>query len=201
MLSPPRSDPGSLEGVSVKSLWGKGIAGAGGSVRSMNLTSADIARMRDTEIIPTLEQLEQEQARLDAHKIHALARLHQLRQGKKHGHGKYVGDEVAAALHWSPTTATNKVTTAVALLHRLPDTAGALERGELDMPKVHAIHEWTALLSRHHAREVAAAVHEWAPAPGHFRWTSPTGHQYEVLSEPVVEPTPDPPTLDEPAPF
>jgi hypothetical protein len=129
----------------------------------MNLTSADIARMRDTEIISTLEQLEQEQARLDAHKIHALARLHQLRQGKRHGHGKYVGDEVAAALHWSPTTATNKVNTAVSLVRRLPDTVAALERGELDLPKVHAIHEWTAPLSRHHARQVAAVVNDWAP--------------------------------------
>jgi hypothetical protein len=39
------------------------------------------------------------------------------------------------------------------------------------------------------------------PEPGYFVWTTPTGRRFEVEPEPVVEPTPDPVPVDEPAPF
>ena len=30
------------------------------------------------------------------------------------------------------------------------------------------------------------------PEPGHYVWTTPTGRRYEILPEPIVDPTPDP---------
>jgi hypothetical protein len=39
------------------------------------------------------------------------------------------------------------------------------------------------------------------PKPGYFVWTTPTGRRFDVEPQPVVEPTPDPVPIDEPAPF
>jgi hypothetical protein len=39
------------------------------------------------------------------------------------------------------------------------------------------------------------------PKPGYFVWTTPTGRRFEIEPEPVVEPTHDPVTNDEPPPF
>jgi hypothetical protein len=116
-----------------------------------------IGELADIELIELLQHTERLRARVDALQVRVMARLSRLRSD-----GRYVGDEVAAALDWASPTASNKVQTAVNLVSRLPETVTALERGEVDFSKACAILEWTDPLSVDQAREVAAQVLPWS---------------------------------------
>jgi hypothetical protein len=116
-----------------------------------------IGELADIELIELLQHTERQRAQVDALQVRVMAQLSRLRSD-----GRYVGDEVAAALDWAPPTASNKVQTAVNLVTRLPDTVAALERGEVDFPKACAMVEWTAPLPVDQAREVAAQVVPWS---------------------------------------
>jgi hypothetical protein len=116
-----------------------------------------IDELADIELIELLQHTERLRAQADALQVRVMARLSHLRSD-----GRYVGDEVAAALDWASPTASNKVQTAVNLVERLPETVAALERGEVDFPKATAILEWTEPLSVDQAREVAAQVLPWS---------------------------------------
>jgi uncharacterized protein DUF222 len=119
-----------------------------------------ISAMTDVEVLDHLQQLQRERSCLDGQMVRAMAHLHALRQNI--ASGKYASDEVAAALSWSPRTASMMVDTAVELVGRLPDTVAAVESGRLDMPKARAILDWTEPLPVEQARQVAASVQDWS---------------------------------------
>lgn len=116
--------------------------------------------MTDEETLRYLQDLQRQRSTLDAHMTQALAHFHRLRQD--YADGKYASDEVAAALHWSPRTASSMVSDAVQLMERLPDTVRELKSGRLDMPKARAILDWTDTLPVEQAREIASRVHDWS---------------------------------------
>src|SRR5690349_9434671 len=92
--------------------------------------------------------------------MRALAHFYGLREHIEDG--KYASDEVAVELSWSARFAAHQVDMAVGLVRRLPETVDALESGRLDLPKARAILEWTSPLAVERAREVAAAVLDFA---------------------------------------
>ena len=116
--------------------------------------------MTDIEVLDYLRELQRQRSRLDGEMVRAMAHFHALR--REYAGGKYAADEVAAALSWSPLTASSLVNTAVQLVERLPATVAAVESGRLDMPKARAILEWTEPLPVEQARQVAATVHDWS---------------------------------------
>ncbi|MFD2801393.1 DUF222 domain-containing protein, partial [Prauserella oleivorans] len=69
-----------------------------------------------------------------------------------------MASEVALALAISENAARIKIGLARDLVTRLPETLGALSRGEIDLYKASKVSEPTAVLSDSRAREVAAAV-------------------------------------------
>src|SRR5439155_5792547 len=119
-----------------------------------------ISKMTDVETLRYMRHLQRERAILDARMARAMAHFHGLRQDFEDG--KYAGDEIAAALSWSPLTAGNQLADARGLVERLPDTLVAMESGQLDMVKARAILDWTEPLPIDQAREVAATVQEWS---------------------------------------
>src|SRR5882672_9982068 len=104
-------------------------------------TAVGITAMNAEETLDYIHQLRHEQSVLHAHMVRAMAHFHTLR--REIADAKYASDEIAAVLSWSPRTASTAVGTAVRLVQRLPDTVDALEAGQLDMPKAHAILDWT----------------------------------------------------------
>jgi hypothetical protein len=71
---------------------------------------------------------------------------------------EFAADEVAPTLRVSRIEATRRLSMAVDLTTRLPETLDALQRGELDLAKARAISELTAALPREKAAAVQAAV-------------------------------------------
>src|SRR2546429_5123695 len=113
-----------------------------------------ISAMTDVEVLDYLSELQRERSILDGRMLRAMAHFHALR--RTIADGKYAADEVAAALSWSPRTASTLVYTAVELVERLPETVAAVESGQLDMPKARAILEWTEPLPVEQGRQGAA---------------------------------------------
>src|SRR2546429_20104 len=68
-----------------------------------------ISAMTDIEVLDYLAELQRERSRLDARMLRAMAHFHALRGTI--ADGKYAADEVAAALSWSPRTASTLVYT------------------------------------------------------------------------------------------
>ncbi|MFC4000077.1 DUF222 domain-containing protein [Prauserella oleivorans] len=98
-------------------------------------------------------RLEREIARLQASQVRALAEYSASRDDAAD-----VASEVALALAISENAARIKIGLARDLVTRLPETLGALSRGEIDLYKASKISEPTAVLSDPRAREVDALV-------------------------------------------
>ncbi|MFC4002683.1 DUF222 domain-containing protein [Prauserella oleivorans] len=103
--------------------------------------------------IERLVELEREIARLQALQVRALAEYSASRDDAAD-----VASEVALGLAISENAARVKIGLARDLVSRLPETLGALSRGEIDLYKASKISEPTAVLSDSRAREVDALV-------------------------------------------
>ncbi|MFC4001725.1 DUF222 domain-containing protein [Prauserella oleivorans] len=103
--------------------------------------------------IERLVELEREIARLQALQVRALAEYSASRDDAAD-----VASEVALALAISENTARIKIGLARDLVTRLPETLGALSRGEIDLHKTSKMSEPTSVLSDSMAGEVDALV-------------------------------------------
>ncbi|MFC4001116.1 DUF222 domain-containing protein [Prauserella oleivorans] len=104
-------------------------------------------------LIERIVELEREIARLQAWQVRTLAEYSASRDDAAD-----VASEVALALAISENAARIKIGLARDLVSRLPETLGALSRGEIDVYKASKTSEPTAVLSDDMAGEVDALV-------------------------------------------
>src|SRR6476619_2273427 len=111
---------------------------------------------------PVLAELRESERRVaaeHARQLRALAHVAKLRPAPdRHWFSVFAADEVAVAMGWTRNQAAIRLTLAVAVTTRLPDTLAALERGDLDLRQVEALVDLTGPLPVETARAVEAAV-------------------------------------------
>jgi hypothetical protein len=115
----------------------------------LGLAPERIAALDDTDTLDLLAAIRKRKARAEAMEQRALARLNELRKGDR-----YVGDEAALELRISRNAGANRVTTATALVHRLPGVLAAMDDGELDGYTASRLVDACQGLSDDKAREV-----------------------------------------------
>jgi hypothetical protein len=119
-----------------------------------------IQNVTDTQAVITIMHAERMQSHWRAVQIRNLAKFAEYRPPGRRGVKLADGapEEIAAALSLSIPVATELIVQAEYLVRRLPATIDALQRGDIDAPRVRATVQVTKPLSDEDARKVEAAV-------------------------------------------
>jgi hypothetical protein len=134
----------------------------------LGLSPERIAALDDTDTLDLLAAIRKRKARAEAMEQRALARLNELRAGDR-----YVGDEAALELRISRNAGANRVATATALVHRLPQVLEVMDDGEIDGYTASKLVDACQGLSDEKAREVDELLGE-KRAAGTLNLTDPT---------------------------
>ncbi|MCK2239614.1 MULTISPECIES: DUF222 domain-containing protein [unclassified Crossiella] len=124
---------------------------------TMGALSADMSTVDDNALLDRLRNCQRIKAYVESVEMQTLARFVEHRTHDKYGIHEFVGDEIAAALGWSPRAAAVRLATALDL-RRLPRTLEALGEGRIDYPKAKAIAEAVTLLTDAQAAAVEQRV-------------------------------------------
>jgi hypothetical protein len=131
-----------------------GVGRAVGGELADALAGLDLRSLSDAELIDVISEWERVTAWVQARQLAAIAAFTRRREAG--GEREFPVDEVAVAIGMSRAAAGDRVNIAVALAQRLPATAAALSRGQINLPKVRAVVDATAVLDP----AVAAAVEQ-----------------------------------------
>jgi hypothetical protein len=118
------------------------------------LAGLDLERLTDAEFVDVIAEWERVASWVAARQLAAIAAFTRRREAA--GEGEFPVDEVALAIGLSRAAAGDRLHIAEQLDRRLPATAEALGRGQINLPKVRAVVDATAVLDP----AVAAAVEQ-----------------------------------------
>ena len=142
---------------------------------------AGVLTLRGADAIAELRAAHRARGRMTAtflRRLHTAARV-TAEGGLRDASDRFSGDEVAAALGWSPSMAGRWVELAEDLTMRLPRVLAAMEEGSLDETKARVFSEWTRDLAADHAAEVAETLLGHAPQ-------MPTGALIEAVVQTAI---------------
>jgi hypothetical protein len=108
------------------------------------LADLDLEQLTDAELVDVIAEWERVTAWTQSRRFVAMAAFTRRREAR--GDREFPVDEVALAIGLSRSAAGDRLNIAVQLEQRLPATADALARGQINLPKVRAVVDATSVL-------------------------------------------------------